>query len=243
MNTETSSRRFDLDWLRVVAIGAIFIYHTTRFFTAEGWFVHNAVSYPWLEDIAELPKLFAMPLIFVVSGMSLFLGSVRLARPRHTQPGSGAARVWRTIADKILRLGIPYALAVFTHSAWQVYLERITNGEFQDQLGVLSLLRRLYMLELRLDGLHRYVMTLLLFTVLVLPVLQRCRPHAADLLAWLANSGPPGLFSFWQSPSGSPSCFFARQPGEYGPGRTWLARLPGILWARSGPSESLTLAM
>jgi len=35
MNAKTIERRFDLDWLRVLAILAVFIYHTTRFFNSE----------------------------------------------------------------------------------------------------------------------------------------------------------------------------------------------------------------
>jgi Acyltransferase family len=196
MNTETHSRRFDLDWLRVVAIGAIFLFHSTRFFTAEDWIVHNAVSYPWLEDITELPKLFAMPLIFVVSGMSLYLAYNRPARDGRPRPRSGATQAWRTIADKFLRLGIPYALAVFTHSAWQVYLERLTHGQFQGSFWEFypHYFDGLYMFggNFAWMGLHLwYVMTLILFTVLVLPVLaalrtmpgRRCLAWSARLLA------------------------------------------------------------
>jgi surface polysaccharide O-acyltransferase-like enzyme len=253
MNTETSSRRFDLDWLRVVAIGAIFIYHTTRFFTAEGWFVHNAVSYPWLEDIAELPKLFAMPLIFVVSGMSLFLGSVRLARPRHTQPGSGAARAWRTIADKILRLGIPYALAVFTHSAWQVYLERITNGEFQGSFWEFypHYFDGLYMFggNFAWMGLHLwYVMTLLLFTVLVLPVLAALQTsRGRRVLAWLANLlARPGLVFLLAIPLWLTKLLFSPDsPVSMDLGGHGLLAYLGFLLSGLvlASSENLTLAM
>ena len=35
-------RRYDIDWLRVVAILAVFLYHCARFFGPEGWHLKNA---------------------------------------------------------------------------------------------------------------------------------------------------------------------------------------------------------
>jgi peptidoglycan/LPS O-acetylase OafA/YrhL len=35
-------RRYDIDWLRVIAMLAIFFYHCARFFGTEGWHLKNA---------------------------------------------------------------------------------------------------------------------------------------------------------------------------------------------------------
>ena len=45
----TTTRRYDLDWLRVLAILSVFIYHSTRFFNLGDWHVKNIVTYPWVE--------------------------------------------------------------------------------------------------------------------------------------------------------------------------------------------------
>jgi peptidoglycan/LPS O-acetylase OafA/YrhL len=42
---QESGRLHYLDWLRVLAILTIFIYHTMRFFNSEYWHVKNPTSY------------------------------------------------------------------------------------------------------------------------------------------------------------------------------------------------------
>lgn len=37
-----NERRYDIDWLRVIAMLAIFVYHCTRFFDTEGWHLKNS---------------------------------------------------------------------------------------------------------------------------------------------------------------------------------------------------------
>jgi len=34
-------RRYDVDWLRIIAMLAVFLYHCTRFFDPEGWHLKN----------------------------------------------------------------------------------------------------------------------------------------------------------------------------------------------------------
>ncbi len=41
MNTETSKRRYELDWLRVLAILVVFLYHSTRFLDLGDWHMKN----------------------------------------------------------------------------------------------------------------------------------------------------------------------------------------------------------
>jgi peptidoglycan/LPS O-acetylase OafA/YrhL len=43
-----TQRRYDLDWLRVFAILAVFFYHSARFFDLGGWHIKNAVTYSWV---------------------------------------------------------------------------------------------------------------------------------------------------------------------------------------------------
>jgi peptidoglycan/LPS O-acetylase OafA/YrhL len=38
-----------LDWLRVVGILAVLVYHSSRFFNMEDFPVKNPVWYPWVE--------------------------------------------------------------------------------------------------------------------------------------------------------------------------------------------------
>lgn len=109
-------RRFDLDWLRVMAILAVFLFHTSRFFDPMDWHVKNPTTYTALATSAAFFTLWGMPLIFVISGASLYFAL------RHS--------MLSFIDDKVRRLLVPLVVGVFTFSALQVYLERITHHQF-----------------------------------------------------------------------------------------------------------------
>ena len=72
MNTNTSDRRFDLDWIRVMAILVVFLYHSTRFFNLEAWHIKNTDTYVWVEIWNYFATLWMMPIFFIISGMGLF---------------------------------------------------------------------------------------------------------------------------------------------------------------------------
>jgi peptidoglycan/LPS O-acetylase OafA/YrhL len=72
MTIQTSQRRFELDWLRVLAILSVFVYHTTRFFNRGEWHLKNPTTYLLVDAIELVMEVWLMPVIFVISGMSLF---------------------------------------------------------------------------------------------------------------------------------------------------------------------------
>ncbi len=119
MRTETiSNRRYELDWLRVLAILVVFLYHSTRFFNLGDWHVKNVNTYIWVEFWNIFATRWMMPLFFIISGASLFYAI-------------GKSAQWRKFyVDKFLRLMIPLIIGSVTHSALQIYLERTSHGQF-----------------------------------------------------------------------------------------------------------------
>jgi Acyltransferase family len=118
MAAVTSNRRYEFDWLRVLAILVVFLYHSTRFFNLGDWHVKNAHTYVWVEIWNVFATRWMMPLFFIISGASLFYAI-------------GKSGGWpRFYVDKFLRLMIPVLFASVTHSALQVYLERLSHGQF-----------------------------------------------------------------------------------------------------------------
>ncbi|CAB1058818.1 hypothetical protein D1BOALGB6SA_3576 [Olavius sp. associated proteobacterium Delta 1] len=118
MNTVTPNRRYEFDWLRVLAILVVFIYHSTRFFNLGDWHVKNVHTFVWVEIWNVFATRWMMPLFFIISGASLFYAI-------------GKSGGWRRFyVDKLLRLMVPVIIASITHSALQVYLERLTHGQF-----------------------------------------------------------------------------------------------------------------
>ncbi len=111
-------RKYELDWLRVLAILAVFVFHSARFFDPMDWHVKNPATYPFL----ALPMMFfvvwGMPLLFVISGASVFYA----LKKRNAGP---------FLKERAVRLLVPLAFGIFTHIMWQVYLERLTHGRFK----------------------------------------------------------------------------------------------------------------
>jgi len=118
IDTETSNRRYELDWLRVIAILVVLLYHSTRFFNLGDWHIKNANTFIWVEMVNVFISRWVMPLFFIISGASLFYSINR--------PGGW----WRFYRAKFQRLMIPVLIASVTHSVLQVYLERLTHGRF-----------------------------------------------------------------------------------------------------------------
>ncbi|MGD9177732.1 MAG: acyltransferase [Desulfobacterales bacterium] len=118
MSTVATNRRYELDWLRISAILVVFVYHSTRFFNLGDWHVKNADTYVWVEIWNMFTTRWMMPLFFIISGASLFYAI-------------GKSGGWRKFyVDKFLRLMIPVLFATVTHSILQVYLERLSHGQF-----------------------------------------------------------------------------------------------------------------
>lgn len=119
MNNQSTDplRRFDLDWLRVLAILAVFVYHCALIFAPDPSSIKNSTTYQFIDDLGEFAGLWGMPMILLISGASVFyaLGKV----------GPG-----RYIKGVVARLLVPLIFGTFTHIAFQVYLEKLHKGEF-----------------------------------------------------------------------------------------------------------------
>ena len=158
------ARRYDLDWLRMLAILAVFLYHSARFFDLEDWNVKNATTYFGVEVVKMFVALWGMPLIFVISGASTFYA----LRPH----GAG-----KFVKDRALRLLVPLIAGIFTHVMVQVYVERVSHGQFSGTFfefiphyfnGLYGFGGNLAWMGLRLW----YLEILFVFSVLLLPLFQ-----------------------------------------------------------------------
>ena len=165
MDAKTIQRRYDLDWLRVLGILLVFVYHSSRLYNVEDWSVKNEIWYPLAQVWNDFATSFMMPLMFVISGASLFYAI-------------GKGGFGKFLKDKILRLLLPLVVAVLTHISIQAYLENYTHGLFSG--NYFQFLSQYYNLgTMNWNGAHLwYLKYLFLFSIILYP-----------LLRWLKGTG------------------------------------------------------
>ena len=108
----------DLDWLRVLAIVVLHLFHTGMMFNTWDWHVKSPVALPVLEPTMEVLHLVRMPLLMLISGA-----------------GTAFALRRRTLGafakDRTKRLLLPLVFGMFVVVPPQIYVERLFRGQFQ----------------------------------------------------------------------------------------------------------------
>lgn len=115
--TARAQRRNDLEWLKVVATLGVFLFHTARFFDYGWWHVKDESLSAGLTVLASFLLQWIMPLFFVISG-----ASIRFALRRRTSS--------QFLRERAVRILFPLVAGILLIVPPQVYLERLTRGEF-----------------------------------------------------------------------------------------------------------------
>jgi len=106
-----------IDWLRVIAIFIVFVFHTLKFFDSTPWHVKNAQQSEALTLIIIYISTWIMPFFFLLSGA----GSSLALRSRTKG---------RFIWDRFKRLMIPYFFSLVLIIPPQKYLEALFYSRF-----------------------------------------------------------------------------------------------------------------
>jgi glucan biosynthesis protein C len=125
---DTTKRRYDLDWLRVIAILAVYFHHLGMPFNGDDFHIMNSESSKLLDDIMVYFEQFRLPLLFLISGT----GTV-LAFSKRTWKSFFKERTGRLIIP--LFFGTLFIVPPQTYyqyindfnSYWQIY----TEGRFE----------------------------------------------------------------------------------------------------------------
>lgn len=65
-------RRYDIDWLRCLAMCAVFLFHCARFFDDGGWHVKNAQTHFGMTAFVFALAQWIMPIFFILSGITTY---------------------------------------------------------------------------------------------------------------------------------------------------------------------------
>jgi len=154
-----NTRRYDLDWLRVIAFGLLIFYHIGMFYVTWGWHVKSVHAGHWAEPGMRLLNPWRLSLLFLISGIAL-----RFAIDKSKLRSFSWQRFWR--------LFLPLVFGMFIVVAPQSWLELVTKGETQKSFwafypdyldGGFSILTPTW------NHLW-YVAYILVYTVMVIPV-------------------------------------------------------------------------
>ncbi len=117
---EKPTRYYDIDWLRVLGMAAVFCFHCARFFDFDGWHIKNTLLSSDLTLFVQILVMWMMPLFFVLSGIASFYALRR---------GSGAY-----LGGRVKRLLLPFLFGTFVLIPPQVWIERVSHGDFSGSL-------------------------------------------------------------------------------------------------------------
>jgi surface polysaccharide O-acyltransferase-like enzyme len=113
-------RRYDMDWMRVIAMLSVFIFHCTRFFCTEDW--HLKVPVSQQSEVLTLARDFTINMWF----MELFVLVSGFAAWYALRRRTGG----QLLVERVKRLLIPlYTVGLFILVVPQQYFEFYTHGQ------------------------------------------------------------------------------------------------------------------
>lgn len=105
-----NDRRYDLDWLRIIALGILILYHVGMFYVTWSWHVKSSRASDAVEPLMLLVNPWRLTLLFLISG-----AATRFLADRVT--------AWKLASARMLRLCPPLLLAIFAIVPPQSYYE------------------------------------------------------------------------------------------------------------------------
>ena len=96
-------RRYDIDWIRIGAIGLLILYHAVISFQSwaeEIFFIKNEQELEILWILMSMFNVWRIPILFMVSGMGVYFAMQN--------------RNWKQLLkDRVLRILLPFLLGRF----------------------------------------------------------------------------------------------------------------------------------
>src|SRR5688572_24291007 len=113
VQTELSSaRRYDLDWLRFIAIVILLFFHTGMLFNTWGWHIKNNETSETFRYWMVWSHFWRMPLLLFISGAGTFMALGKRSRGKFA-------------SERFTRLFIPLIFGMFVVVPPQIYFEHI----------------------------------------------------------------------------------------------------------------------
>jgi fucose 4-O-acetylase-like acetyltransferase len=113
--TQKTERQFYIDWLRIILIISVFLFHIGMIFNTWQWHIKNDRLYNGLlTGIMSFLHLWRMPLLFMLAGAGTFFAL-------------GKRTPFQYISERFKRLVVPLTAGIFILVPVQVYIEKINQ--------------------------------------------------------------------------------------------------------------------
>ena len=184
---DPTARRYDLDWLRIIAFGLLIFYHVGMFYVTWGWHVKSVYAAPTVEPLMSVVNPWRLALLFFISGVA-----IRFATDKAESPG-------RFARSRVVRLGLPLMFGIYFWVMLQAYYQVRQSGEFTG--SVFAFYPDYVALEQSFSTITptwnhlwylAYLLVYILVTIAILPWLQRI-PESS---AWQALTKRPLIVVF-----------------------------------------------
>ena len=109
-----NERQYYLDWLRIMLILTVFLFHIGMIFNTFGWHIKNEEQFSSLAPVMTFLHLWRMPLLFLISGAGTYYALGKRSDKQY-------------LKERFQRLLIPLIAGIFILVPVQVYIERIGN--------------------------------------------------------------------------------------------------------------------
>src|SRR5512138_69756 len=129
MTSTPTTRRHDLDWIRVLAFGLLVLYHVGMYYVSWEWHIDSPHAGPALEPLMMLSSPWRLSLLFLVSGVAT---AHLLARSRREAATAGTRM--RFLGPRSWRLLVPLAFGMLVVVPPQSYYEVVDKlpGGYHD---------------------------------------------------------------------------------------------------------------
>jgi peptidoglycan/LPS O-acetylase OafA/YrhL len=187
MTLDPTTRRYDLDWLRIIAFGLLILYHVGMFYVTWGWHVKSNYVSSSVEPLMRLINPWRLALLFFISGVA-----IRFATDK-------AASLGQFALSRLARLGLPLLFGLYVWVMPQAFYQVRQSGEFTGSIAefypdYVALEQAFSMITPTWNHLWylAYVLVYILIALAILPWLRR----VPESRAWQALTSRPFVVVF-----------------------------------------------
>lgn len=110
-------RRYDIDWLRVIAFAFLILFHCGMFYVENwGWHIKSQYRSAFLENILLIIAPWRMPLLWLISGIAMRFIMAKVS-------------IWHFISLRTLRILLPLLFGILVIVPPQLYIEMTNNSD------------------------------------------------------------------------------------------------------------------